>query len=70
MSGKLGACGAFRSDLASLVAESYLEDLIQQVHINAQIAAMKFGWVKRATMLLFASLAPWTVATYYLFRDK
>ena len=61
---------SFRVDLISLDHEGYLEDLIQQVHINAQIAAAKFTWVKRATIFLFLSLGPWVVATYFLFRDK
>ena len=60
----------FRSEIAQLDDEGYVEDLIQQCHVNAQIAAIKYGWVKRASVLLYVALVPWIAATYTLFRDK
>jgi hypothetical protein len=60
----------YRAEVQSLTDEAYTEDLIQQCHINAQIAAVKFTWVKRASVLLAVSVIPWVVAAYFLFRDK
>jgi hypothetical protein len=61
---------AFRADLFASDDHAYVEDLVQQVHINAQIATAKFTWVRRATAYLFASVTPWAIATYYLLRDR
>jgi hypothetical protein len=61
---------AFRTDLFVSDEDSYVEDLVQQVHINAQIATAKFTWVRRATACLFFGVAPWAIATYDLLRDR
>ena len=60
----------YRSDMQTLSDEAYEEDLIQQCHINASIAATKYRWVKHGSVLLATSLPPWVAAAYILFRDK
>ncbi len=60
----------FRSEIRALDDEGYLEDLIQQCHINAQIAAAKYKWVRIATALLYVAVPVWLSAAYVLFRDK
>lgn len=54
----------YRSALASLKEIDYLNDVIQQCHINASIASTKFTWVKRGMGALFASVLPWAYAIY------
>ena len=64
------AIDQFRRDILGNDEASYLEDVIQQCHINAQIAATKYAWVKRAAMLLYVAVIPWVPAAYILFRDR
>lgn len=60
----------YRADVLGLADETYEEDLIQQCHINAQIASVKYRWVKVASVFLALSVTPWAGAAYILFRDK
>jgi hypothetical protein len=60
----------FRVDVQGLSEEAYEEDLVQQCHINAQIAGVKYQWLKAASVLLAASVVPWLAAAYVLLRDK
>lgn len=60
----------FRAEVMGLDDAQYVEDLIQQVHVNASIAGQKYAWVKRATIFLYVGLLPWASATYTLFRDR
>lgn len=46
----------------------YLDDLISQCHINAQVANIKFSWVKRALACLFIGALPWVLSIYYLYK--
>lgn len=54
----------YHSTMISLKESDYLNDLIQQCHINAAIASTKFTWVKRGMSSLFASVIPWAYAIY------
>jgi hypothetical protein len=47
--------------------KDHLQDLAQQVHVNAQIAATKFRWVQRAMLALLLSVPPWLVALLLLY---
>lgn len=60
----------YRKDMTELTEEAYEADLIEQSYINARIAAVKYRWVRVASVLLAASLVPWILAAYVLFRDK
>lgn len=61
---------AYRDDLAHFDEEAYVEDLIQQTHLNASIAGTKYRWVKCSSILLYLSIVPWLAALYVLFRDR
>lgn len=60
----------YREDVTHFDEEAYVEDLIQQTHVNASIAGSKYRWVKCASKLLYLSTIPWLVALYILFRDR
>lgn len=60
----------YRKDLIALDEEAYLEDLIEQCHINAEIASTKYAWVKRSSVALYVALPLWVAAAYILFRDR
>ena len=57
----------FRANVDSMSEDSYKNDLINQCHINAQIAETKFFWIKKSIMFLFASSIPWFFSIYYLY---
>lgn len=42
--------------------EQFLFDLTAQIHRNAEIAAQKHEWVRKAMMWSFAGALPWVVA--------
>lgn len=46
------------------------DDLIEQCHINAQIALVKFTWVKRAMASLLMAMVPWAFAVYQFYGMK
>jgi len=50
----------------NLTEDAYLDDLSAQAHRNAEIASVKFGWIRRALIGLYLAVVPW-VATVYLF---
>ncbi len=60
----------YRRALMKFDDEALAEDLIQQTHANATIAARKYRWIKYATWLLYVSVVPWIAAIFLLFRDK
>jgi hypothetical protein len=64
------AVDQYRTEIQGLTEEAYEEDLIQQCHINAVIAGVKFRWVKYGSVLLFIGVIPWLSAAYVLLRDK
>lgn len=57
----------YKKDINSLEEEHYINDLMAQCHINAQIAQKKFLWIKNALGCLFASIVPWSIAVYLLY---
>ena len=46
------------------------DDLIQQCHINAQIASRKFVWVKRGMASMLIAMLPWAFAIYQFYGMK
>lgn len=58
----------FLVDMRTLSASQHIEDLCRQCHRNAEIAEAKFGWVKRAQIVLFLAIAPWGVALFLLYQ--
>lgn len=47
---------------------AFLEDCIDQVYCNAEIACSKFRWVRNAMMWSFAALPPWTISLACLMK--
>ena len=60
----------FKSSVKSLDEEMYSDDLISQCHINAQIANIKFTWVRRAMGSLFISFLPWAISVFLLYSMR
>lgn len=60
----------YKSDINELTEEKLIDDLVSQCHINAQIAHIKFTWVKRSLFCLFLSSLPWFVSIYLLYGNK
>ncbi len=48
----------------------YFRDLSKQCHRNAEIADVKFEWLRRAMLLLFLGLVPWLAAVFALFQVR
>jgi hypothetical protein len=60
----------FRQSVNALNESSYQDDLINQCHINSQIANKKFTWVRRAMISLFLSFLPWAISVFLLYGIK
>lgn len=45
-----------------------LKDLLDQVHRNAEIATIKFKWIRKAMISSFLSILPWILALALLLR--
>lgn len=48
-------------------SESYLKDLSSQCHRNAEIASLKYKWIKRALVALYLAVGPWALTLYLLY---
>lgn len=60
----------YKLDVMELTEEKLIDDLICQCHVNAQIAQIKFTWVKRSLFCLFFSSIPWFASIYLLYGNK
>lgn len=62
--------GRARPEYAQLfrdaTCDQFLDDWLQQIHRNAEIACMKFSWIKKSMWLSFLSVAPWFLAIVFL----
>lgn len=58
---------AYREAINALDEQRYLNDLIDQCHVNSKIATIKFNWVKRSLALLFMAAPLWFLAISYLY---
>ena len=47
---------------------AFLDDCIDQVYRNAEIACSKFRWVRNAMMWSFAALPPWAISLACLMK--
>ncbi len=54
----------FKNDVNFFDEEKYQDDLMEQCYINAQIAQIKFVWVKKSMICLFLSSLPWFLSIY------
>ncbi len=60
----------YENEVKSMIAESYLEDLIRQCHRNAQIAERKYTWVQRSMACMLLAAFPWFCALFTLYSRK
>jgi len=60
----------FRSAVKAIQKGELLDDLIEQCHINAQVASTKFMWVKRGMASILAAMLPWAFAVYQFYGMK
>jgi hypothetical protein len=63
-------CGIkdFRDRMNSVQYPDYTDDLIIQCFRNASIASVKFTWVKRGLICLYASSGPWACVTWLFYQ--
>jgi len=57
-------CDDFKKKFKEMSDEDYLEDLLSQVHINAEILSKKFNYLKVSLRLLAVATFPWLFAIY------
>lgn len=60
----------FSATVEKMTSTEYLEDLARQCHRNAEIAAAKYTWVRRAMIALYLGVIPWLVAVYHLYQQS
>jgi hypothetical protein len=58
----------FKEAVTALSDESYIDDLVNQCHRNAEIASRKFSWVQRAFICLYLAVPAWGVAVFLLYN--
>ncbi len=56
----------FKARFRSCDARGHLDDVLRQVHRNAEILDRKFAELRRAYRCLLAAVIPWAVALYLL----
>lgn len=54
----------FSDSLHNRTGKDYANDLLEQCHRNAQIATLKFSWIQKAMICIFASIFPWVVSMF------
>lgn len=57
----------YKKDVSTFSEKNYIDDLSNQCHINAQIANIKFSWVKRSMACLFIAALPWFASIFLLY---
>ncbi|MEA0735676.1 DUF5706 domain-containing protein [Xanthomonas campestris pv. campestris] len=60
----------FRVAMKAAQKSDLQDDLIEQCHINAEIASTKFTWVKRGMASVLISMLPWAFAVYQFYGIK
>jgi hypothetical protein len=58
---------AFVAEITSLNLSNYCEDLAVQCYRNAEIAGLKYRYVRLAMTSLLAAILPWMLAVYILY---
>ena len=54
----------FQEEFKSINEEKYLEDLLHQTHVNADIVKKKFNYLKLALIFLLLAVIPWSFMIY------
>ena len=61
---------SYREAISSLSQETYLAELVEQSHRNAEIASEEFRFVRVAITLWFIGIIPWASTVYLLFQVR
>lgn len=56
--------------ISQLTAERYYADLAKQCHRNAEIASIKYRYLRVAMESLFLSILPWLAFVFLLYKDR
>jgi hypothetical protein len=59
---------AYEAEVRALDSTGYLHDLTRQCHRNAEIALLKFAWVRRSLIALYLAVVPWLIAVSALYQ--
>ncbi len=57
----------YKKRINQLTEDDYLDDLVNQCYVNAQIAEAKYAWIRKSLAFLFLSSAPWFFSIYLLY---
>jgi hypothetical protein len=60
----------YKKEAKKISGKEYIDDLANQCYINAEIANIKFSWVKKGLGCLFISAFPWFLSVYALYGLK
>lgn len=60
----------YHEAVSGMSAEAYIEDLSAQCHRNAEIAGLKYTWVRRSLILLYLAVIPWGLSIYLLYAGS
>ncbi len=60
---------AYAETVKTMSQEDYLDDLIRQTHRTAEIASQKYRWIQRAQVAWYASILPWLLTVYGLYKS-
>ncbi|MBP1691190.1 MAG: hypothetical protein H6Q32_542 [Bacteroidetes bacterium] len=60
---------AYAEAVKTVTHEDYLDDLIRQTHRTAEIATEKYRWIQRSQIAWYASILPWLLTVYALYRE-
>ena len=61
---------SYDAAINELTETNYLADLIEQSYRNAEIAHVKFMYIRLAMILWFISIVPWSMTLYLLILSQ
>lgn len=61
-------CDEFKRKFLTYTDDDYLDDLLCQIHINAQILKSKFSNLKISLILLGIAIIPWLASIYFSYE--
>jgi hypothetical protein len=59
---------AYANRIRTITDQEYLDDLTEQTYRTAGIATEKFRWIQRAQRAWYASIIPWLLTVYALYK--
>lgn len=58
----------FISEVTNMPDEILINDMLQQIYRNAEIAKSKYTFIKKSMVLSFSSLPLWFISVWYLYN--